>query len=389
MQFISSICHLTRARACPALVELPSVAIMPWSGVHRGFVVRTFFENNHSIVATQRAFRLHFNIPRHGLIPDSKTIRRWIKAIEGTGSTYRPRVTGRPRTVRTAENATLVRAAVEESPGRSARRHSLAMGMSDRSFRRILHLDLKFHPYKIMLVQELKHTDFEKRKNCSQEILNSIPEQSTFFSSDEAHFYVCGSVNKQNFRYWAQENPRELHQRPLHSAKVTVWCAISKFGVIGPYFFEENGSSVTVNSERYFAMLETFLEPKLEELSEEINLGDIWFQQDGATAHTAQIAMAKLRQMFPSRLVSRWGDVEWPPRSPDLSICDFFLWGYLKEKVFKHRPRNLEELKMHIRDEIAAIPPEMCRRAAENFRHRLQMCIDTAGHHLPDVIFKT
>ena len=71
MQFISSICHLTRACACPALVELPSVAIMPWSGVHRGFVVRTFFENNHSIVATQRAFRLHFNIPRHGLIPDS------------------------------------------------------------------------------------------------------------------------------------------------------------------------------------------------------------------------------------------------------------------------------------------------------------------------------
>ena len=136
-------------------------------------------------------------------------------------------------------------------------------------------------------------------------------------------------------------------------------------------------------------MLETFLEPKLEELSEEINLGDIWFQQDGATAHTAQITMAKLRQMFPSRLVSRWGDVEWPPRSPDLSICDFFLWGYLKEKVFKHRPRNLEELKMHIQEEISAIPPEMCRRAAENFRHRLQMCIDTAGHHLPDVIFKT
>ena len=122
-----------------------------------------------------------------------------LKTFEGTGSTYRPRVTGRPRTVRTAENVALVRAAVEESPGRSARRHSLAMGMSDRSFRRILHLDLKFHPYKIMLVQELKHTDFEKRKNCSQEILNSIPEQSTFFSSDEAHFYVCGSVNKQNF----------------------------------------------------------------------------------------------------------------------------------------------------------------------------------------------
>ena len=169
---------------------------------------------------------------------------------------------------------------------------------------------------------------------------------------------------------------------------LSVWCAISKFGVIGPYFFEEDERSVTVNSERYLAMLETFFEPKLEELSEEINFGDIWFQQDGATAHTAEIAMVKLRQMFPSRLVSRRGDVEWPPRSPDLSMCDFFLWGYLKEKVFRNRPHNVEELKIHIRDEIAAIPPEMCRRATENFRYRLQMCIDTDGHHLTDVIFK-
>ncbi|KAK3892425.1 hypothetical protein Pcinc_003658 [Petrolisthes cinctipes] len=70
------------------------------------------------------------------------------------------------------------------------------------------------------------------------------------------------------------------------------------------------------------------------------------------------------------------------------SICDFFLWGYLKEKVFRSRPHNLEELKMRIREEIAAIPLEMCRRAAENFRHRLQQCIATDGHHLPDAIFK-
>lgn len=165
-------------------------------------------------------------------------------------------------------------------------------------------------------------------------MLNRIPEQSTFFSSDEAHFHVSGSVNKQNFCYWAEDNPRELHQRPLHFPKVTVWCAVSKFGVIGPYFFEDDGSSVAVNSQRYLAMLEDFFEPKLEKLSEETNLGDIWSQQDGATSHTAQVVMVKLRQIFPACLVSRKGDVEWPPRSPDLSICDFFLWGYLKEKVF-------------------------------------------------------
>ena len=93
--------------------------------------------------------------------------------------------------------------------------------------------------------------------------------------------------------------------------------------------------------------------------------------------------------MFPQRLVSVRGDVEWPARSPDLSIWDFFLWGYIKEKVFKHRPHTLEELKDRIREEITAIPIEMCRRAVENFRIRLQECIAADGRHLRDILFKT
>lgn len=77
--------------------------------------------------------------------------------------------------------------------------------------------------------------------------------------SDEAHFHLNGHVNKQNCRYWAAENPRAKHQKPLHSPKVTVWAAISAHGIIGPYFFEnQQGQSVTVNSDRYIAMLRNF-----------------------------------------------------------------------------------------------------------------------------------
>ena len=57
--------------------------------------------------------------------------------------------------------------------------------------------------------------------------------------SDEAHFHLSGFVNKQNFRYWSATKHTKLHERPLHSSKVTVWCAISSFGIIGPYFFED------------------------------------------------------------------------------------------------------------------------------------------------------
>jgi hypothetical protein len=136
-------------------------------------------------------------------------------------------------------------------------------------------------------------------------------------------------------------------------------------------------------------MLETYLRHRLEEMVDEHDLRDVWFQQDGTTAHTTRISLAVLRQMFPGRLVSLRSDIGWPTRSPDLSMCDFFLWGYLKDKVFKHRPNTIEDLKEKITQEIEAIPIEMYRKSYANFRERLKQCIDADGRPFKDIIYKT
>jgi hypothetical protein len=49
-----------------------------------------------------------------------------------------------------------------------------------------------------------------------------LEEDAVIMMSNEAHFLLDGTVNKQNYRYWVQENPQQLHQKPLHSSKVTV-----------------------------------------------------------------------------------------------------------------------------------------------------------------------
>jgi len=121
---------------------------------------------------------------------------------------------------------------------------------------------------------------------------------------------------------------------------------------------------------------------------EDNDLEDVWFQQDGVTAHTARFSLGALQQMFPGRLVSLRGYIGWPARSPDLSMCDFFRWGYLKDKVFRHRPHTIEDLKQKITEEVEAIPVETCRKSYESFRDRLQQCIDADGRHLGDIIFK-
>ena len=112
-----------------------------------------------------------------------------------------------------------------------------------------------------------------------------------------------------------------------------------------------------------------------------------WFQQDGATPHTTNASLAACKELFPGRVISRRGDIQWPPRSPDLSQLDFFFWGYLKERVYSDNPNTLDKLKQNNTQEIAAIPKAMLERVIGCLTNRLLECKRRKGGHLEDVIF--
>jgi hypothetical protein len=86
----------------------------------------------------------------------------------------------------------------------------------------------------MMVVEELRERDWLSRQASCEAILENVPAEADVLSSDEAHFHLSGCVNKQNFRYWAADNPRQLRERPLQSERVNVWCGIAEFGIIGP-----------------------------------------------------------------------------------------------------------------------------------------------------------
>lgn len=60
--------------------------------------------------------------------------------------------------------------------------------------------------------------------------------------------------------------------------------------------------------------------------------------------------------MFPRHVASLRGDKAWSAGSPDLNICDFFWWNYLKEKLFTHCSHHLPHLKDVIVEEMNTIP---------------------------------
>ena len=174
-----------------------------WTALQRAFVVETFLKSGDSVITTQRLFRREFNVPRHGSVPSPNTIKLWIRNLGETASVQKKPPQESVRKARTPENIEAVRKSVIHSPLRSARRHAIALGLSSRSVRRILHQELHFHPYKMMTVHQSKELDFERRRNFADQFLLLLTEENPnlLMMSDEVHFHLSGSVNKQSFAY--------------------------------------------------------------------------------------------------------------------------------------------------------------------------------------------
>ncbi|GFV78308.1 transposable element Tc3 transposase [Trichonephila clavipes] len=112
------------------------------------------------------------------------------------------------------------------------------------------------------------------------------------------------------------------------------------------------------------------------------------FQQDGATCHTARATIDLLKDSFGDRLISRFGPVNWPKRSCDLTPLDYFLWGYVKSLVYADKPQTLDHLEDNIRRVIADIRPQMLEEVIENWTSRLDYIRSSRGNPMPEIIFK-
>ncbi|GFT66417.1 heat shock 70kDa protein 8 [Trichonephila clavipes] len=115
---------------------------------------------------------------------------------------------------------------------------------------------------------------------------------------------------------------------------------------------------------------------------------ELWFQQDGATCPTARATIDIFKDTFGDRLISRFGPVNWPPRSCDLTPLDYFLWGYVKSLVYADKPQTLDHLEDNIRCVIADIRPQMLEKVIENWTSRLDYIRASRGSPMPEIIFK-
>jgi transposase len=338
----------------------------------RIFLLKQWWMSGKTLRTVNAAFRKEFpDVP----IPTWQAIYQLAKKFDETGSVEDAPRSGRPRMVSTEENSELVSETFRSNPQLTQRRASNELGIARRSLGRIMS-DLGLRPYRPRLLQALNEDDPDRRLEFCEWFLNSVEEDPNLpdqiLWTDEAIFQTNGRVNRHNCVYWSDTNPHIIIEQELNVPKVIVWAGIWSNGVVGPFFFEGN-----VTSEKYLQMLTTNVIPQLQQHPMFQTM--IW-QQDDAPPHYGRNVREYLDEIF-SEWIGRRGTTEWPPRSPDLTPCDFSLWGILKDRVYAQKPRDIDHLKSLIIQEFTLFNDniELCQSICRSVGDRCQMCIDAEG----------
>ena len=316
-----------------------------------------------------------------------------VTKFQNTGSIRdgRSENTTRQRPVLTPAKLEEIRQLFENEPTLSIRRASQRLKLGYRTVQRALRNHIDFFPYKVQSMQSLTSQNFASRLAFARMIKTKIDRReiniNRVWFSDEAHFYLNGYVNKQNYRFWGSENPNVAVSRTLHPQRLTVWAALCAEGIIGPILFHSS-----VNSKNYLEMLRDTFIPTAHGLNK---IASFWFQQDGARPSRSRDVFSLLYEHFGNQVIALdfknhfEGGMDWPPYSPDLNPCDFFLWGYLKDRVYQEPHSSLSQLESALVREVSAIEVTTLKSVLRSFANRLDFVIKHQGAHFENFVNKT
>ena len=188
--------------------------------------------------------------------------------------------------------------------------------------------------------------------------------------SDESSFHVSGLLNGHNFRIWGSENPHDTCELERDSPKLNLWCGVMHEKTIDPCFFAKKSITARI----YLDILTGYVSPQLEQYKLQVI-----FQQDGAPPHWGFEICQFLNETFPDRWIGRDDPIPWPPRSPDITPLNFFLWSYVKDIVYRTKVRDINDLQNRIIEAIDTVTVYMLARTSQEIEYRLDIVRATDG----------
>lgn len=267
----------------------------------------------------------------------------------------------------------------EENPSISTRRIARQIGISNRIVWRTLR-ENQLYPFHVQRVHALLPQDRPLRVEFCRWFLRQHHEIPSFVSNvlvtDESTFTRDGINNCHNTHIWSVENPHAVRRGHFQQRySLNVWAGLVNGQLIGPFVLPHR---LTGNDYLHF------LENSLPELLEDVPLNvrrNMWFLHDGAPAHFSHLVREHLNNIFENKVIGRGGPVPWPPRSPDLTPMDFYLWGLMKAMVYNTEIVDLEDLRNRVQAAAAEIRQQGLGLAeyVESWVRRARLCIQQVG----------
>lgn len=253
------------------------------------------------------------------------------------------------------------------------------LGIPHSSIHRILRKH-KMHSYKFVTVCALQEQDHQLRVEFCEMLLVRYQEDPNFLQNiiwtDESKFSHEGIFNRHNSHFWAQQNPHLVRERGFQNKFSFNVFAMLMNNKCCYFIYNE-----TLKSRLYLQILRTVVAEFLEDLPLQVYM-NCWYQLDGAPAHSSGEVRELLDELFEDRYMGRGGPWSWPPRSPDLTPLDFYLWGKIKSSVYFDPVDSKEDLENRVRNCFNTLDPNEIQRATTSgVMLRVIKCLDCNGGH--------
>lgn len=293
---------------------------MNFTNAEKTDMVLVYGEARGNAALARRLFRERWPYRR---LPNERTFENVVRHLREFGS-FEMNTTdiGRQRKNETLEVEEVILQEIENRPEISTRRLAAEVGVSHFLVWRTLK-EQGLHPFHVQKVQALLPTDFPRRVQFSEWIVNKHLENPDFITrvlaTDEATFSRNGVFNSRNSHIWSDENPHAIRENHFQQTfSINVWIGIVGGHLVGPHILPKPTTGAI-----YLDFLENVLPGLLENIPLNVRQ-ELWYLHDGAPIHYARQVTTWMNERFPDCWIGRNGPILWPPRSPDLNPCDFF-----------------------------------------------------------------
>lgn len=306
---------------------------------------------------------------------------KWAKAFkDGRETVENEPHDRRPRTSITPDNIRRVEQIILEDRRMNVRDISAELGISIGSVESIIHEHLQYRKVTARWVPKLLNFEqkFTRWEVCRRLLTRYEAEGDDFltriFTTDETWVHYYTPESKVSSKEWRKKEEGAPVKAKTTRSAGKVMCTVfwDRRGVLYVDFLR---TQRTINAVYYSNLLKTHVKPAYRSKRRSIPARSAILLQDNARPHTARLTLDTISELG-------WEVLEHPPYSPDLSPCDYHMFGPLKEALGGQRFNTDDEVEEFVRTWLSELPKEFFDTGIKKLTERWTKCVTSEGEYI-------